>query len=84
MLDTKNYGGAVNVPSAVDSRREPSDVPVFAQSAAPTPDNRRTLEKIVSRKFGDVERYRLVTEGSQDGIWDWDIETNALYLSRRL
>ena len=68
MPDTKNYGGAVNVPSAGDSRREPSDVPVFAQSATPTPNNRRTLEKIVSRKFGDVERYRFVTEGSQDGI----------------
>ena len=84
MPDTKNYGGAVNVPSAGDSRREPFDAPVFAQSAAPTPDNRRMLEKIVARKFGDVERYRLATEGSQDGIWDWDVETNALYLSRRL
>ncbi len=84
MPDTKNYGGAVNVPSAGDSRREPFDAPVFAQSAAPTPDNRRMLEKIVARKFGDVERYRLATEGSQDGIWDWDVGTNALYLSRLL
>ena len=74
----------MTVPSAGESRREAADVAMFAQSAAPTPDNRRALEKMVSGKFGDVERYRLAIEGSQDGIWDWDLRNNTLYLSPRL
>ena len=81
MPQSSNHGGAVAVPSTGDSRREGADVPMFAKNAAPTPDNRRALEKIVAEKFGDIERYRLAIEGSQDGIWDWDIRDNSLYLS---
>ena len=29
------------------------------------------------------ERYRLATEGSNDGIWDWDMQKNILQVSRR-
>ncbi|MES9847036.1 MAG: PAS domain S-box protein, partial [Candidatus Thiodiazotropha sp.] len=29
------------------------------------------------------ERYRLLTESSLDGVWDWDLEHNRLYLSPR-
>ncbi|MEW8301764.1 MAG: PAS domain-containing protein, partial [Candidatus Thiodiazotropha sp.] len=29
------------------------------------------------------ERYRLLTESSMDGVWDWDLEHNYLYLSPR-
>jgi two-component system, cell cycle sensor histidine kinase PleC len=84
MPDAKNYGGAVIVSSAGESGRGRSDVAMFSQSAAPTPDNRRALEKMVSARFGDVERYRLAIEGSQDRIWDWDLRTHSLYLSPRL
>jgi PAS domain S-box-containing protein len=30
------------------------------------------------------ERYRLVLEGSNDGIWDWDLITHAIYCNERL
>lgn len=30
------------------------------------------------------ERYRLVLEGSNDGIWDWDIVTHDIYCNERL
>ncbi|MCA1992171.1 MAG: PAS domain-containing protein, partial [Coleofasciculus sp. S288] len=30
------------------------------------------------------ERYRLVLEGSNDGIWDWDIVTHDVYCNDRL
>lgn len=30
------------------------------------------------------ERYRLVLEGSNDGIWDWDLTTHAIYCNDRL
>lgn len=81
MPDATKNGGAVPIPSTGDSRCGPADVPMFAQNAAPTPENRRSLEKVVAEKFADVERYRLAIEGSQDGIWDWDVQSNTLYLS---
>ncbi|MRT94297.1 response regulator [Ancylomarina sp. 16SWW S1-10-2] len=29
------------------------------------------------------ERFKLAIEGSQDGIWDWDLKSNEIYLSSR-
>ncbi|MDY6782261.1 MAG: ATP-binding protein [Cyanobacteriota bacterium] len=30
------------------------------------------------------ERYRLVVEGSNDGIWDWDVKSHRIYSNNRL
>ena len=42
-------------------------------------EQQRHEQNLVAR----VERYALALEATQDGLWDWDLETNSLYLSKR-
>jgi hypothetical protein len=79
---TKNQG-AVPISSASNRGGGPVDVPMLAQGAAPTPENRLSFEKVAAEKFGDVELYRLTNQGSRDCLWDWDVSSNTLYLSPR-
>lgn len=44
-----------------------------------------TQARAAERKLAESEeRYRLVVEGSYDGVWDWDLRSGAVYWSDRL
>ncbi len=47
----------------------------------------RDLERRVVERTGQLreseERYRLVVDGSNDGIWDWEVDTGKLYWNDR-
>lgn len=83
-------GGKLNrtatAPDERDVRPLENGVSAASASGPLTPENRTELEKTLSGKFSDAseaERLRLAVDGSGDGIWDWDIETEDFYLSKR-
>ncbi len=43
-----------------------------------------TLRHLAERSLQESqERFALAVEGSRDGIWDWDVETNTVFYSTR-
>jgi two-component system sensor histidine kinase/response regulator len=46
-------------------------------------DNTHQLGQIKAELQENRERWHLVLEGNRDGIWDWNIKTNELFLSPR-
>lgn len=42
-------------------------------------DRRRAVHNALSNE----QRFRLIADGSNDGIWDWDLSSDAIYFSPR-
>lgn len=43
-----------------------------------------TNRKLMEKQLRDSEdRWHFALEGSQEGVWDWDIETNSVFFSKR-
>jgi len=44
----------------------------------------RELETLYYSARESEERWRLVLEGAADGVWDWNIQTNEVFYSKKL
>ncbi len=77
----KKYGGTFPILlSSVATFSEFSVLSGFRSIAVDITDRKREEEQL--RELED--RWEFALEGSGDGVWDWNFETNQFYYSRRL
>ncbi|WP_373483601.1 EAL domain-containing protein [Acetobacterium sp.] len=53
------------------------------ESRSKLTENYKKLEKQEEALRISEERYRYAVEGSNDAIWDWDLQSNEFYVSQR-
>ncbi len=46
-------------------------------------NSRMALELEAAARAESEERWQFALEGAEDGVWDWDAETNRVFFSRR-
>ncbi len=60
----------------MDSEGKVSNVIEYSQDIT----DRKRAEEVIRES---EERYALATRGANDGLWDWDLRSNKIYLSSR-
>src|SRR5580700_9092582 len=73
----RRSGQAAKAAKPRDGKRKKTGTQSRPTADAPAHDLEQSLR-------ASEERYALVTEAVAEGIYDWNIETNALYVSPRL
>lgn len=46
-------------------------------------EKEKSLERALHKLKVEEQRYALAFQGSQDGLWDWDLKSGSLFLSQR-
>ncbi len=80
MMVGENVIGVFDVQSEVVGRFTEADIAIqttLASQIASAVQNARLFSQ--SKEF--QERFTLAVEGSNDGVWDWDMVTNQVYFS---
>ena len=57
--------------------------PAAAAPSSPQPADHQALRVLLAELARSEERYALAIRAANDGIWDWDLVSNTLYLSSR-
>jgi PAS domain-containing protein len=57
--------------------------PAAAAPSSPQPADHQALRVLLAELARSEERYALAIRAANDGIWDWDLVSNTLYLSPR-
>jgi PAS domain-containing protein len=57
---------------------------IIAELRRELDDAHRALDERVAALQRNEERYALVSQAVAEGVYDWDIENNALWVSPRL